>query len=548
MKFNLLLGMTLFFCACKKDSPELFSVVDDSISPDFIHDNGAEGNRYMMEAIIGGGGFIDVDQDGWLDIYLVQGGPIDGGKLTNRNQLFRNLEGQGFLDISENSGTDDRGFGSGSCFGDINNDGATDIYVTNFGADRLLRNNGSGQFTDVTEQAGIIATAPGSSCAFVDVDADGCLDIHVVNYIQFNVDNHINCGGSDIPLYCSPDVYAGAPDQLFRNRCDGTFEDVSASSGIDIADKGDGKGLGVVWFDADGDKDNDAFVANDGTRNFLFRNLGDFHFEEVGTYAGIAYNNDGKTEASMGVGIADVNADGRFDLFLTHLDFETNTLYLSIGDDRFADMTAPYRLSSPSRGKVGFGTVFLDFDLDGDPDLFVANGHVSDKINDLYPTIHHAQADQLYLNEGNYFTDISSHAGAYFSTAKVGRGTAVADYDNDGDADILIINANNKPTLLKNNHIENKGTNSWIGFKLVSRYGGREAIGTVVTINAGGKQQIATSISGSSYLSQGDLRVRFGLGQLTMVDNIRIQWPEGDVLELKGSDYTIGRYHEIIQR
>ncbi|MEO1370550.1 MAG: VCBS repeat-containing protein, partial [Acidobacteriota bacterium] len=349
------------------------------------------------------------------------------------NRLFRNVSEPGgplrFVDITESSGAGETGYGVGTCFGDVDNDGWTDIYVTNLDQDALLRNLGadeSGQvrFENTTAVAGIDSPRFGSSCAFADYDRDGCLDLFVVNFVDFTLENNLRCGTEEVPAYCSPDVYDGLPDQLYRGRCDGTFEDVSDAAGVANRDPEQSKGLGALWTDFDDDGDLDLYVANDSTRNFLYRNGGDGRFEDVAIYAGAAFNDRGETEASMGVDAGDFDGDGRLDLFMTHLDFESNTLYRNTGNSLYLDSSAVSGLATPSATRVGFGTNFFDFDHDGDADVFVANGHILDNAGLRNPMLSYEQPNQLYENVGGRFVDASGRAGPHFARLRVGRASA----------------------------------------------------------------------------------------------------------------------------
>ncbi len=509
----------------------------------------------MVETMGSGGGVFDFDGDGWLDLYLVQSGPLpDAPKSTSQtNQLYRNRgrDAAGFVSFentTDSTGGGDPGYGMGACFADVDNDGFTDIYVTNFGADRLLRNDGGRRLVDVTTTAGINNAAWGTSCAFADVDRDGCLDLYVVNYVDFRLANHQRCFEDGLHVYCHPDVYRGVADVLYRNRCDGTFDDVTASYGVRNDDPRESKGLGVVWTDVDDDGDVDLYVANDSTRNFLYRNEGSGRpFREIGVSSGTAFNDQGVTEAGMGTDAGDVDGDGRFDLFVAHLDFETNTLYRNQGRDMFFDTTASAGLAAPSMRRVGFGSNLFDADNDGDLDLFVANGHILDNIHQQKPSLSYGQPDQLFFNDGGgRFTPATTTIGSHFEQALVGRGSAVADLDNDGDLDLMITHNNQATVLLENRRPSHHG----LTVRLVSRFGGRDAIGArvkLVPADPSQPSQVEEVRSGSSYLSQGDLRVHFGLGIETEINHLEIRWPEGDTQTIPGNILTIDAVNTIVQ-
>jgi hypothetical protein len=495
---------------------------------DFVHVHGGSGKRYMAETMGSGGGFLDYDGDGWLDVYLVQATALPGFEPERPlvNRLYRNRGDGTFEDVTEGSGAGDPGYGMGTCFGDVDNDGDLDIYVSNFGPDVLLRNAGDGTFEDATTSAGIDNPDWGASCAFADYDRDGCLDVYVVNYVNFTLDNHKPCGTAGLRMYCHPDTYRGAADRLYRNRCDGTFEDATEAAGVRNVDPTQSKGLGVRWVDFDGDGNVDLYVTNDSTRNFLYANNGDGTFTDVGVLSGTAYNEMGLTEAGMGIDAGDVDGDGRFDFMVTNLDFETNTLYRNRGEGNFLDATTMAGISGPSTTRVGFGTNLFDADNDGDLDLFVANGHIIDNIAESNPSLAYAQPNQLFENMGEgRFVEVTSRAGAAFSTARVSRGSAVGDPDNDGDLDLLITNCNQEVVLLRN---ESGGGTHWIQLRLESRHGGRDAIGAVARLTADGLTQVRDVHSGGSYLAQGDLRLHFGLGPHATIEALEILWPDGE--------------------
>ncbi len=403
-------------------------------------------------------------------------------------------------------------------------------------------------FEEVTEAAGIDNPLWAASCAFADYDRDGCLDLYVANYVDSTIENHVRCGPADLPQYCHPDVFAGLPHLLYRNRCDGTgsFDEVGASAGVRIDDPREGKGLGVVWLDYDDDGDPDLYVANDSTRNFLFRNEGDGTFAEVGVLAGVAYNEQGRTQAGMGVAAGDLDGDARLDLVVTNLDFETNTFYRNLGGGLFEDVTATSGLAGPSITKVGFGVVSFDADNDGDLDLFVANGHILDNIAEQNPSLSFAQPDQLFENDGRgRFAEVPAPAaGPWFEGAAVSRGAAAGDVDNDGDLDLLVTVCDGPARLLENRAGDGR---SWVGLRLVSRHGGRDAVGARVRLTAGDLVRVAEVRAGSSYLSQEDPRLYFGLGGREAVDRVEIRWPEGETQVVSGSEVPLGRYTTLRQ-
>lgn len=538
------------------DKGDWFSDVTQQARLDFTHLHGGLGERTMVETMGAGGGVFDFDRDGWLDLYLVQSGPLPDttGSTPQANQLYRNLgpSAEGFVsfaNITNETGGGDTGYGMGACFADVDNDGFTDVYVTNFGADRLWRNEGGDRLIDVTESAGIDNPAWGTSCAFADFDRDGCLDLYVVNYVDFRLETHRRCVEDGFHVYCHPDVYQGESDVLYRNRCDGTFDDVTTSSGVRNDDPRESKGLGAVWSDVDDDGDVDLYVTNDSTRNFLYQNNGSSDtFREIGVSSGTAFNDQGVTEAGMGTDAGDVDGDGRFDLFVAHLDFETNTLYRNQGRGMFFDTTAAAGLAAPSMSRVGFGSNLFDADNDGDLDLFVANGHILDNIHQQKPSLTYGQPDQLFVNAGDgKFADRSADAGPHFERTLVGRGSAVADFDNDGDLDLLITHSNQRAILLENRR---GSRHPALTLHLESRFGGRDAIGAKVTLvssTTSTRSQVAEIRSGSSYLSQGDLRIHFGLGPAPEFDHIEIRWPEGEMQTIPEHELAIDRVNIVSQ-
>jgi hypothetical protein len=395
----------------------------------FVHRHGGTGKKLMPESMGSGGGFLDYDNDGWQDIYLVQSGSLEGQPVDGPagNRMFRNNGDLSFTDVTDHAGVGDTGYGMGCTFGDYDNDGHVDIYVTNFGPNRLYHNNGDGTFTDVTERSGVGDDRSGASAAFGDYDRDGDLDLYVVNYVLYTIEGNLRCGPVDILAYCHPDVYDGVPALLYRNNGDGTFTDIARASGTANESPDESKGLGVVWLDYDDDGDPDIYVANDSTPNFLFRNNGDGTFTDVALQTGTAFNADGKTEAGMGLEARDFDGDGDLDVIVTHLEGETNTMYRNDGGGFFMDATTPTRLSMASLRKVGFGILFVDYDNDGWLDLFIANGHIIEAIERIRPGSgsYHAQANQLLRNDGRgSFTDVSAESGSHFATRRVSRGAA----------------------------------------------------------------------------------------------------------------------------
>lgn len=524
-----------------------FSAVQDTVGLAFRHVNGAAGGKFMVETMGAGGGLLDVDNDGDLDAYLVQGGPLPGtpGAASPPNQLFLNDGHGAFRDATADSGAGAAGYGMGTCFGDVTNDGWVDIYVVNFGPDVLLRNDGDGSFTDATAAAGIDNPAWGSSCAMADYDRDGWLDVFVANYVDHSMTNNKRCGPPDTPMYCHPDVYDGVRDVLFRNTGGGVFEDVTAAAGLADTDPTQGKGLGAAWFDADDDGWIDLFVANDSTRQFLYHNGGDGTFREIGVQQGVAFDAEGKTEAGMGIAIGDIDLDRRLDLFLTTLDVETNTLYHQGEGGWFEDLTDVFGLGTDPLSRVGFGTALFDAEHDGDLDLYVANGHIIDNIDLVNPRLTFEQTDQFYLNDGaGHFADVSASVGPALAVPGVGRTVSVGDVDGDVDLDVLVTH-NDRPAVLLRNDAARGG--HAVALDLRSRHGGRPAVGARVTVTAGGRTWVRELMAGGTYQGQHGHLVHVGLGDVAAVDEVVVRWPEGDVQTVAGSAVALDAVTRIDQ-
>jgi hypothetical protein len=519
---------------------EAYVEVTASVGIDFVHNHGGFGDRFMAETVGSGAGFFDYDNDGDLDVYLVQSGPYPGFTADRifRNTLYRNNGDGSFTDVTEASGAGDTLYGMGCTFGDYDNDGWLDIYVTNFGPNRLYRNRGDGTFHDVTAEANVGDPRWGTGSGFADYDGDGDLDLYVVNYVEHTTENNIRCGPAEFTQYCGPRAYPGTPDVLYQNQGNGTFRDVTAEAGMEQPTVYNvGTGLGMVWTDFDNDGTPDVYVANDDAANFYYRNRGDGTFEDMSIVAGTAYNEEGKPEAGMGVDAADYDHDGFMDLFLTHFTFETNTLYNNTGVGTFEDRTYSAGLGTPSVLKLAFGTNFIDYDNDGWIDIYIANGHLLDNVHLTNPTVTYEQEDQLFRNLGNgKFEDQAPVSGAYFRQKNVGRGAAFGDYDNDGDIDVLI-NQSNRPAILLRNEIGNR--NHYVLLHLRGRERNRFAIGARARVESGDLVQYEEIRTESGFLSQSDLRLHFGLGDRDRVDRVEIRWPNGFVQTLPGDEIVV---------
>jgi hypothetical protein len=512
------------------DALRSFRDVTPSSGIHFRHTTGASGRLYAVETVGSGGAFFDYDGDGDLDLYLVDSGALPGytGPPPLGNRLYRNMMVESgkptFTDVTPQAGVGESGYGMGCAVGDYDNDGDLDLYVTGYCPNTLYRNDGDGSFTDVTAQAGVDDRRWSTSAAFLDHDGDGDLDLYVVNYLEYQLDNDRPCYDNGYRVYCGPASYNGSPNTLYRNNGDGTFTDATLVAGV--ADSA-GKGLGVVCGDLDGDGDQDIYIANDETKNTLFQNDGSGVFTDIALTSGTAFNEDGETQAGMGVDAGDYDNDGDLDLFVTNYSFETNTLYQNHHPGLFIDVSFPSGLGEPSLLDLGFGTGFFDDDNDGDLDLFVANGHVLHNITRVNPVLKYAQRNRLYDNRGDgTFTDVSSQLGPSFTVENVGRGTIFGDYDNDGDVDLLVTVNGGAPRLLRN---ESEHRGHWLAIRTVGTKSNSDGIGALVRVVAKGKAQIREVRSAYSYLSANDLRVHFGLKDHPKADLVEIRWPSGVV-------------------
>jgi len=494
---------------------------------DFRHVNGGTPDRHLLEIMGSGGLFFDYNEDGWVDVFVVDGGSLVDAKVdaTARDRLYRNRGNGTFEDVSASSGITHAGYGMGACAADYDNDSWTDLYVTALGPNRLYHNESGKRFSDVTARAGVTGSPVFStSCAFVDVDRDNDVDLFVVNYVDARIDNNAFCGDTTkkIRIYCHPLNFAPLQNVLYRNNGNGTFTDVSREAGI-AGHKGNG--LGVVSGDYDDDGLPDIFVANDTTPNFLFHNEGRGVFKEVALPSGVAVAADGRPRAGMGTDFGDYDGDGDLDLFVTNHEMEAHTLFRNLGKGLFEDVTFPSGAGPPTLPFVGFGAGFLDIDNDTDLDLAIVNGHVMNSASHFRPGAKEAQRNLLLRNEGNgRFRDVTRQAGPGFEIENVSRTLAAADVDNDGDLDLLVTNNAGIADLLRNGGVT--GSNSLL-VRLVGTQSNRNAIGARVRATAGGKTQVREVRAGSSYLGQHDLRVHFGLGRTTAVERLEIRWPNG---------------------
>ena len=500
---------------------------------------GKDTKKYIIETTGTGVAIFDYDNDGWPDIFLVNGTTLEGfpaGKgPAPSNHLYRNNHDGTFTDVTAKAGLTATGWGQGACVGDYDNDGWEDLYVTYYAKNRLYHNQG-GVFTEVADASGVAGSgkAWGTGCAFVDYDRDGLLDLMVANYVDFDVSTapapgeRASCVWKGVPVMCGPRGLPGAKNILYRNLGHGKFEDVTSKAKIDQTSGH--YAFSVSTFDFDDDGWPDIYVACDSTASILYHNNRDGTFTDVAVVAGAAFNEDGREQAGMGSTIADYDGDGRLDIFKTNFSDDTSTLYRNNGNGTFDDVTFPAGLGLYTR-YLGWGTVFLDFDNDSWPDLLLVNGHV-------YPEVDRQKLDETYAeptvllrNGGNgTFADVTASVGDALAGPRPGRGLAVADYDNDGDLDVLIASVNAYPCLL-----ENRGGNAnhWLTVRLVGRKSNRDGIGARVTVTAGGVSRVEEVRSGASYLSHSDFRAHFGLGGTTSNATVEVRWPGGQVDRLE---------------
>ena len=509
-------------------TPVTFGDVADSAGISFRHDNAASPEKYLIETMGSGCGWIDYNQDGLPDLYLVNGAAtrVYAPRHPLRSALYGNNGDGTFTDVTLKAGVGAEGlFGMGVAVGDYDNDGFPDLLVLGYGRCILYHNNGDGTFTDVTSRAGVQnAGRWASSAAWFDFDNDGKLDLVIANYVDWSPERNFYCGdtGPGMRSYCHPDDFHGEPPSLYRNNGDGTFTDVSKSSGVGL--KG-GNGLGVVTFDYDNDGWQDIFIANDHMPNFLFHNNRDGTFREVGYVAGVAVSADGQFEAGMGTDAADTTGSGRLDLIVGHLDMQLARVYQNMGAQTFEDATLRSKLSYSTYHMSTFGTRFMDYDNDGWSDLFMANGHVLDNIERYHSDTKYAEPKMMFRNTGHgVFENVSNDLGPDFQLPRVSRGAAIGDFDNDGDLDILVNNLGGAPQLLRN---DGGNANHWLEILLIGTKSNRDGVGARVKVSAGNLVLYDQRKGGMSYQSAQDPRLHFGLGQNSSIDSIEIAWPSG---------------------
>ncbi len=505
------------------DCPVTFTDVAPQAGLRFRHERGSTPEHHLPEMLGSGLAWLDYDNDGWMDLYVVQSGPFPpSGSPKAADRLYRNNGDGTFTDVTERAGLHDTAYGMGAIAADYDNDGFVDVYVTNYGGNILYHNNGNGTFTDVTAKARVAGPRWGTSAAWGDVDGDGYLDLFVAQYADDRKDKDLFCGDpkTGVRDYCPPIMYDGTVSVLYRNNGDGTFTDITKPAGLG---KALGKALGVLFVDVDLDGRPDIYVANDEVMNYLFHNLGGRRFEDITITSGTGFGLEGNPQGGMGVDAGDLDGDGLPDIVVANFETETNEYYRNLGSGAFEDLSVSSGFGPPTIPYVKFGLNLLDVDNDGDLDAFMANGHTYDQVK--RQGAKPAQPPLLMWNDGTgHFR--SRGCGPVFETELVGRGSAVADYDNDGDPDIAVSNSDGPLELLRND-----GTHGqWVGVKLVGRKSNRQGIGArLVAETPGGRKLTRFVASGSSYLSSSDPRVLFGLGAETSIRKLTITWPSGTV-------------------
>ncbi len=511
----------------------------------WAHANGKSAEKFLPETTGAGCAFLDFDNDGWMDIYLVNSGKCDffNPDPPLRNALYKNNRDGTFSDVTEKAGVAGGGFGQGAVVGDYDGDGFPDLYVTQYGRSILYHNNGDGTFTDVTEKAGVSAPGWASSAVWFDYDNDGRLDLFVGRFVDFSKELNKPCGVNEDGRrhYCIPQLYSPMPSWLFHNNGDGTFTDVSKESGIAGHP---GKVWGVVATDINNDGLMDLWVSNDTLADFLFVNQGNGKFQETATAAGVAFSDSGRPRSGMGVDSADFDGDGWMDLFVANIDREMFAIYKNNHDGTFDDMAIPTGIGKATKYMSGWGLKFFDYDNDGNLDLFLANGNPDDLINSLHGEVTYEEPLMLFQQTPKGFRDVSASSGPIFAHGICARGLAIGDFDNDGAVDVLVSVNNAAPLFLKNTAAVG---NHWLGVRLIGKKSNPDAIGARVTYQAGALQRSRMKVGGGSYLSSHDPRIVLGLGAHEKLDWLEIKWPMPGGKTERFTDLPIDRYLTIVE-
>ena len=515
------------------------------------HTAGISKMRYEPETLGAGCAFLDYDNDGWMDIYLVNSGPCDfyTPKTPLRNALYRNNRDGTFTDVTEKAGVQGNAYGMGVTVGDYDGDGYPDFYLTQYPRSILYHNNGDGTFTDVTKKAGVETPGWTTSAVWFDYDNDGKLDLFVCHFVEYDKEKNVFCGNSltDQRWYCKPNVYRPTKSWLFHNNGDGTFTDVSQESGIASSPA---KAWGVVACDINNDGLMDLFVSNDTVANSLFVNQGKGKFEDIGALAGVGYNTFGNARSGMGVDAADYDQDGWVDLFVSNVDHEMFSLYHNEHNETFRDVALADGIGRKTMLMSGWGVKFFDYDNDGNIDLMLCNGHPDIDVKQYAPTVSYREPMLLYRNigrdykSGRCFVDVSRQSGPIFSRRIAGRGMAIGDFDNDGSVDVLVAVNDDAPILLRNNAGRK---NHWLGLRLIGKKANIEAIGAKATYQAGTLLRHQFKVSGGSYLSSHDPRMVLGLGQETKIDWLEVKWPGPGGETERFTGLPIDRYITVVE-
>jgi hypothetical protein len=509
----------------------------------WTHNAARSAQKFLPESTGPGCAFLDFDNDGWMDIYLVNSGKSDFYSPSSplRNALYRNNRDGTFTDVTEQAGVAGGGFGMGVAVGDYDNDGFPDMFVTQYGKSILYHNNGDGTFTDVTAKAKLDVVGWASSAVWFDYDSDGRLDLFVCQFVDSTTSPGCGLSTDGKQHYCIPRVFKPTSSWLFHNNGDGTFSDVSKDSGIA---RHLGKSWGVVAADINNDGRMDLFVANDTVANFLFMNRGDGKFEEIGLEADVAYSADGRPRSGMGVDAADYNQDGWIDLFVANIDEEIFSLYRNNKDETFDDVAMPAGIGLATRWMSGWGLKFFDYDNDGNLDLFLANGFPDDLVETFSGEVKYQEPLLLFQNIGDKFKNVSDQSGGVFAKSFSARGLALGDFNNDGAVDVLVGVNNGAPLLLRNNAGKQ---NHWLGVRLVGTKANRDAIGAHITYQAGDLKRTRSKVGGGSFLSSHDPRLVLGLGSRTKLDWLEVKWPNPGGETERFADLPIDRYITIVE-